>query len=109
MAHGKLNVIESLDFFLKRSTIVGECWIWNGAVAGEYAQVKVNYKQYPAHILAYTFKYGTAPKGTRHHHTCENKLCVNPDHVKPLTVSEHSKLHPRGKATRPNKSFWCVN
>jgi len=31
------------------------------------------------------------------HHTCGNKLCGNPAHLRPLTDAEHHKLHMKEK------------
>jgi len=32
-------------------------------------------------------------QGFEIHHTCQNKLCVNPAHLKPLSRNDHKRLH----------------
>lgn len=46
-----------------------------------------------AHIVAWEEKHGPVPKGRELHHTCENKGCVNADHLEPLTRVEHQARH----------------
>lgn len=31
------------------------------------------------------------------HHKCENKICVNPDHLEKINFSDHNKIHKIGK------------
>jgi hypothetical protein len=33
------------------------------------------------------------PAGLELHHVCENKLCVNPEHLQPMTRCDHLRLH----------------
>jgi hypothetical protein len=42
------------------------------------------------HVLAYEFTKGKLGPGISLHHTCENKICCNPDHQEPLSNSEHA-------------------
>lgn len=39
---------------------------------------------------------GPLPQSTVLHHLCENKACVNLEHLEPTTQSTHMKLHLRG-------------
>lgn len=76
---------------------ITDCWIWQGARCGpkphgEYSQTRRNGKKLPAHIVYYEEKYGPVPEGLQlDHYVCENKLCVNPDHVKPVTAQVNSQ------------------
>ena len=42
---------------------------------------------------------GSVPAGMELHHQCHNPRCVNPAHLKPVTPSEHRKLHGKGSVT----------
>lgn len=44
-----------------------------------------------AHRLTFLLRYGYLPPHV--HHTCGVKRCVNPDHLQPLTVADHTRAH----------------
>lgn len=64
------------------------CWIWSGAVhATGYGSIKWNGKATVAHRVVYTLLKGEIPEGKVLDHLCNVKLCVNPDHLDPTTMS----------------------
>lgn len=69
------------------------CWIWIGPITGNgnYPSLGGNPTTY-AHRWAWEQKHGVIPHGQDLHHACKNTLCVNPDHLKSLTRSEHIHL-----------------
>lgn len=91
---------------------VNDCWEWQGAIAtqggypiiGGYVDGKKVSPQYAYKVL-WVEKFGPmptedCPDGSHRwelHHTCENKHCVNPDHLILVTHREHMALH---KASR---------
>ena len=62
-----------------------DCWIWFGCRRNGYGQIKAGGKNggktLDAHRVSYEMAYGPIPKGFEIHHTCQNKSCVNPDHL----------------------------
>ena len=48
-----------------------------------------------AHRLLWSRENGPVPTGYDLHHTCENKLCVNPEHLELLSPKDHHKRHGR--------------
>lgn len=46
-----------------------------------------------AHRAAWALTHGSLPDSGHIHHTCENKRCVNPDHLQLLTPRQHLRAH----------------
>jgi hypothetical protein len=67
------------------------CWIWTGLIDNRgYGRVGDNTL---AHRKQYRLVIGPILDGKSLHHLCGNRRCVNPDHLQPLTRSEHTGLH----------------
>lgn len=63
------------------------CWIWLlGKQSDGYGITRDGKKVRLAHVIEYEKKYGTVPFGLELDHViCNRRVCVNPDHVKPVT------------------------
>jgi len=72
-----------------------ECWKWTGTICGvvnkKYGVIRDNYKQKKAHRVSYELHKGIIPKGKVIRHMCDNKLCVNPDHLQIGSVSDNNR------------------
>lgn len=67
-----------------------DCVKWWGSFSPQgYGIIQVEGKQQLAHRYIYESAYGEIPYGCDLHHKCENKWCINPYHLEPLTRSEH--------------------
>lgn len=65
------------------------CWIWQGSKGGSGYGTVWWKKHQPAHRLSYEVHVGPIPKGLVIDHLCRVPLCVNPDHLEPVTQREN--------------------
>ncbi len=89
----KINLIRDRKKFLvdesffKRIDKTGTCWFWVGAKTG------AGYGSYRrsglAHRISYKHFKGCIPKNMEIDHLCNNKLCVNPDHLEAVEHREN--------------------
>lgn len=71
------------------------CVVWTGSTNGVGYGILVvspgdgSHRKLYAHRLAYERKNGPIPDGLHLDHLCRNTLCVNPDHLEPVTAGEN--------------------
>lgn len=70
------------------------CWAWRNDLT-TYGTVNAVGRPMRAHRYVYDVLVGPVPDGHHLHHKCQNPGCVNPDHLEPLTPSEHRAEHVR--------------
>ena len=87
-----------------------DCWIWTAAryPSGYGVFVVKHGVLRPAHRIAYLLTHGAIPDGLELDHLCRNRLCVNPDHLEPVT---HQVNCLRGESPSANhaRRTSCVN
>ena len=70
---------------------LGPCWICHRKVGsnGYIHMTKFQLKRTRPHRLAYELVKGPIPQGLHIDHLCRNRICVNPDHMEPVTLVEN--------------------
>jgi hypothetical protein len=62
------------------------CWLWIGHMSGRgYGVAHLKKKRLGAHRAVYEELVGKIPSGLEVDHLCRNRICVNPQHLEPVT------------------------
>lgn len=91
--------------FLKKIMILPEgCWQWTGAHSKNgYGIVRLGGKygkNRPAHRAMYEHFFGVVDRLLEMDHLCRNRLCVNPNHLEPVSKQENVRRGESGKWQR---------
>ena len=85
----------------------GDCWVWTGTLSHGYGSLWIPGRIHVfAHRYAYELLVGPIPKGLQIDHRCRNLVCVNPDHLEVVTISENV-MRGQGFAARHARKTRC--
>src|ERR1700745_414332 len=78
------------------------CWIWTGTINDRgYGRITVDHVHMPAtHWVWEKTGKGLVPGGWELHHQCDERSCVNPEHLLCLTIAEHRKREAEKRRER---------
>ena len=89
-------------FFSKIKVSKNNCWEWIGAkIKAGYGEFYYKGKPVYAHRFAYELYNDKIPEDLELDHLCRNTICVNPQHLEPVTHTENLR---RGEHNNQNKN-----
>lgn len=91
-----------MDKIKKKLSYEKDCWIWTGCVNSDgYPKITRNYdSNIKGHRYVYEQTKGKIPEGFVVRHTCDNLLCLNPDHL--IVGSPTDNMRDRQERGRTN-------
>jgi len=79
---------------------ITNCWNWQHTINNlGYGSIYIKRKQYLAHRFIYEQMCGQIPENKVLDHICNNKSCVNPEHLRPIS-NNHNLNRSRIEQTK---------
>jgi hypothetical protein len=89
--------------------IPSPCHIWQGSDSGNgrgggYPRMSLDGQTVAVHIVSYVNKNGYVPGKKQIDHVCNNRMCVNEDHLEMVTHKENQRRRDKRKLETANAS-----
>lgn len=97
--------------FLAKIKKENGCWVWTASKVKtklSYGQIWDGERLQLSHRVSYQIYKGKIPKGMTIDHMCRNTLCVNPEHLRVLSLRDNI-LAGDGPTAKNYRKKFCVH
>lgn len=104
-----LNKNETLKDRLCAGMVINDetgCWDWSKAISQTIPKIRYQGKTQTAYRMSYEVFVGDIPKNMTIDHLCENRNCINPFHLEPVTFSENTRRYHENRRFEKQKNIY---
>lgn len=107
--HATTNDLTPSERFWAKADRSGACWEWTATIHKTgYGSFRYEGRIALAHRVAYELIKGPIPEGMQVDHTCRNRACVNPAHLRPVTNKQNQENVLGGRNPSGYRGVsWC--
>jgi len=98
---------EDVQRFWSKVDKTESCWNWKAGKVQGYGQITIKMKNWRAHRLALLLSGIDIPKDKVVDHICKNRSCVNPKHLRLVTVAENTLENSNGITAKYKQKKFC--
>lgn len=94
--HGTAPRKSTAQRFFEKVEKTDTCWVWTAALRAGYGYFRWHPKQelMRAHRYSYILTHGAISEDKVLDHICHNKACVNPEHLREVTIKQNAENRP---------------
>lgn len=90
-----------------RKDVETGCWLWTASTRGKgYGRFYFADQMVQAHRWSYEHHIGPIPADLQIDHLCCVKICVNPEHLEPVTSRENNHRSLRSRGIEPGRPMY---
>ena len=96
MTDRRATILQKIHARIEKDPVTG-CWVWQGPTSGGgrgggYPRMCLDGQTVAVHRVMFTNVHGFIPGRKQIDHKCNNRCCVNPEHLQMTTHLRNQKL-----------------
>ena len=105
----KIPLFDHIKFLSMIKINTNGCWIWSGGSTKKgYGRTSFGNSTYYTHRLAYSLFVNEITKNMLIDHTCRNRTCCNPDHLREVSNKQNALENSIGEAYKNSLKTHCA-